>query len=287
VVVVSRNGAIHIRLTLDSLLNQSQKPDRISVVDDGSTDETPGILREYIETSGIITTLTLPDRGYDIRRVPSNINYAWDRNRTLRTEYFMVSGDDCTYPDNYAETLTRRMNLKPSLVVASGRPSTIESVSPEHTPSGSGRVIRTTFWRELGGTYPLQAGWETWLLYQAALKGFEVRLFEDLEYQHSRPRGAEHQFVYWGAAMATLGYHPLYALGRIAVNATRPPLAPRRSVNMLRGYLQSTLQPADAFLHPYDRVLRSFVNRSQRQRISGIVTSLLSSHTAGMISGRR
>jgi len=274
-VVVTRNGSAHLTQTLDSLLNQKQAAKRITIVDDGSTDETPNILRKYERLNDNVTVLTKPDRGYDIRRVPANINLAWAENADLTTEYFMISGDDCTYPAGYTASLLANMQEDMRLVVASGRPRTRESQSQEHAPSGSGRMVRCTFWRQVGGKYPLRAGWETWLLYKAAEHGFEVQLFDNLTYEHARPRGAGHQFVYWGAAMSTLGYHPLYAIGRIVVNVSKPSFAPKRAVNMLRGYLQAELGSDDTFMLPYERSLQSFVKQKQSQKIGRVMSSTL------------
>ena len=275
VAVVTRDGGSHLRNTIDSLLVQREPPKRITVVDDGSTDDSPNILREYERINHNVFVLTKPNHGYDIRRVPANVNEAWARNAELPCEHFMISGDDCAYPEDYTCELLARMRARPRLVVASGRPNTGVSQSQEHSPSGSGRMICCSFWRGIGGAYPLCAGWETWLLFKAMEQGFEVELFDDLDYTHIRPRGAGHQFVYWGAAMGALGYHPLYALGRIAVNAFRPSLATRRAVNMLRGYLQAELGSDDPFIHAYEASMRSYVKQTQSLRIARIVSSSL------------
>jgi Glycosyl transferase family 2 len=277
VVVVARNAGKHISSTLDSLLQQTAPAKRVTVVDDGSTDETCRILHDYEKRNGTINLVTLPDRGYDIRRVPSNINLAWKLNEEtgLQTDFFMISGDDCFYPLAYAEILTTRMQSNERLVVASGRPSAVRGFSREHSPSGSGRMIRCCFWSDVGGRYPLKAGWETWLLYEAARRRLEVRLFNNLSFQHVRPRGAKHQFAYWGAAMGALGYHPLYALGRIARGALSRSIGLKGAVNMLRGYLQSQLGSEDSFISPFDQLLREYVMIEQSQRISMIVSSIL------------
>lgn len=272
VAVATRDGARHLTRTLDSLLNQTEKPSLVTVVDDGSTDDTQTLLRRYEGLNENLTVVTRPNRGYDIRRVPANINLAWKRNADLATDYFMISGDDCVYPPTYVGSLLARMNSMARIVVASGQPSMGGRPAQEHSPSGSGRLVRCSFWRQVGGEYPLKAGWETWLLYKAAEKGLEARLFNDLTYEHARPRGTEHQFVYWGAAMGTLGYHPLYAIGRITMNAVRPSFAPARAVNMLRGYLQAHLGCSDAFIAPYDHSLQSFVRRKQSQRITKVIS---------------
>jgi hypothetical protein len=136
-------------------------------------------------------------------------------------------------------------------------------------------MIKSWFWRDVGGQYPLKAGWETWLLYTAEMKGSEVRLFDDLHFQHVRPRGTGHQFGYWGAAMGTLGYHPLYAVGRIAKNALIRSIGVKGSVNMLRGYVQSHLGSEDPFISPFDQHLRDFVMAEQSRRIQIIAAKII------------
>jgi hypothetical protein len=230
--------------------------------------------REYL---GLLKVLTLPDNGYDIRRVPRNINVGWKAATSAipTPDFFMISGDDCTYPDDYVEAIMQRMTSQPRIVVSSGRPSAGGETSREHSPSGSGRIVNCSFWREVGGKYPMQAGWETWLLYKALEKGFEVRLFGDLVFQHLRPRGEKHQFAYWGAAMCTLGYHPLYAAGRIAKNLVTQKVAVKGSLNMLRGYIEAHLGSSDPFMRPFESSLRRFVHTEQVRHIARLLATPL------------
>lgn len=278
VAVVARNAAERLPSTLDSVLHQASKPKRIIVVDDGSTDATAEILEHYTKQySRMVSCLTLPDNGYDIRRVPRNINLAWKtaEENGLTTEYFMISGDDCSYQSNYASTLVDRMIAEPNVVVASGQPRSGANGALEHVPSGSGRMIRCSFWREVGGGYPFKAGWESWLLYRALEKAYQVKLYDEVAFEHMRPRGAKHQFIYWGAAMQTLGYHPLYAIGRIAKNTALHSISIKGSMNMLRGFIQAQLGSADVFISPFDSSLRNFVYREQVQWIKKRVAKLV------------
>jgi biofilm PGA synthesis N-glycosyltransferase PgaC len=282
--VVARNAESHLRTTLDSLLNQDLGPEQVIIVNDGSTDETGEILANYADRHpDSIQVMNLPDRGYDIRRVPRNINLAWNKaqNKRLRTKYFMISGDDCRYPKDYAQSTISRMNNDPHIAVASGFPRSGRAVSTEHSPSGSGRMIRCSFWKAIGEEYPVKAGWETWLLYKALEKRLEVKLFDDLIYEHLRPRGTVHQFGYWGAAMHALGYHPLYALGRIAKNFVTRKTTLKGLVNMLEGYLLAFLGSSDPFISRFEQPLRIFVRTQQRHRIARIGSLLTAIRTSG------
>src|SRR5262245_15051170 len=65
-VVISpcRNEARFMRQTLDSVIAQSLRPARWIIVDDGSSDETPGILAEYAARHDWIQVVSRPDRGH-------------------------------------------------------------------------------------------------------------------------------------------------------------------------------------------------------------------------------
>jgi glycosyltransferase involved in cell wall biosynthesis len=277
VCLLARDAAAHLESTLDSLLGQTSRPLAIVVVDDGSTDQTSVMLANYRKQHpNVVRILALPDKGYDIRRVPRNVNLAWHfaTHSGLDTEYFMISGDDCSYPKQYAQTLISRMMSQPRVAVSSGHPRSKRYLSEEHSPSGSGRMIKSSFWKTVGGRYPIRAGWETWLLYKAQEKGAAVKLFDDLNFEHVRPRGTIHQFTYWGAAMHVLGYHPLYAFGRIARNLIKRKVPIGGSLNMLRGYVQGCLDPSDPYFSPLESSLREFVSIQQKRQMASITRAI-------------
>jgi hypothetical protein len=136
-------------------------------------------------------------------------------------------------------------------------------------------MIRSSFWKEVGSSYPVQAGWETWLLCKAQEKGLEATLYNDLIYEHARPRGSKHQFAYWGAAMYTLGYDPFYALGRIAKNLVEGRVSAEGCMNLLRGYVKGLIGSSDPFISPFEASLRRFVRAQQRRRIANIARLVL------------
>jgi hypothetical protein len=234
-----------------------------------------------------VKALSLSDKGYDIRRVPRNINLAWQfvADTTTATEYFMLSGDDCSYPEDYARDLISRMISQREVVVSSGRARSAGNVSEEHTPSGSGRMIKCSFWKAVGGRYPIRAGWETWLLCKAQEEGFQVKLFDDLIFDHLRPRGTMHQFTYWGASMHVLGYNPLYALGRIAKNLIKRQVSVKGSMNMLRGYVQASLGSSDPYLYLLDKSFRRFVSTQQSRRLRSLARTITHPRTAQPTAG--
>lgn len=70
VIIPVRNEEDSIRVLLDSLLNQTLKPDEIIVTDGGSTDATPEIISEYVKAGAPVRLLresaALPGRGRNV-----------------------------------------------------------------------------------------------------------------------------------------------------------------------------------------------------------------------------
>ena len=214
VITLTRNGEDTVAQCLESVLNQTIPPILVCIVDDGSTDETPSILEAFSSKfPGKNHIITLPDRGFDIRRVVHNLNLAIRRFRRLgvKTKYTLITGDDCVYPDNYAEFILNEMERDPRLVVASGD---IEGYIQDVTPRGSGRFVNNRFFEKIGGMYPPYYGYESWILHKALQLGYRIQNFSELRYKHLRMLGKKHRFCDWGLAMKCLGYHALEVVYR-------------------------------------------------------------------------
>jgi hypothetical protein len=78
--------------------------------------------------------------------------------------------------------------------------------------------------------------------------------------------------------MACLGYHHLYALGRIAKTLIKKEVTLGGSINMMKGYLLALFGSSDQFISSYEESLRDFVRSQQARRITEIVSDL----TAGI-----
>lgn len=272
VCVLTRNGAQTLGKTLASILAQSSQPELVVVVDDGSTDNTLSIVESFRTAwSRPIEILGLKSTRYDIRRVPVNINRCYSRVERMKHKfnYSMISGDDCVYPRNYSKTLLRIMENEPSLAVSSGdwnlsvRGS--GDVLNRRAPQGSGRFIRDSFWEQVGRRYPVVYGWESWVLFKALMLGYRTANFTDLHFDHLRALGSRHKFKHWGIEMRTLGYHPLFALLRLARNLViqHEPISRVGNLLMLIYYLFPQLYRNDPYFRYFENDLRYFVRGRQ------------------------
>jgi len=155
-----------------------------------------------------------------LRRVEKDVDYA------------LICGADHVLPKGYFEAIVSRMKTKPKTVVASGRIRGEPYF--EFAPRGSGRVVDANFWREVGDLqYPVEWGWEAWLLYKAMQLGYKVRCFQDIVTDIQRPTRFGKTRL-WGKAMYALGYDWKYALGRCALTFFK---SPKAGLNMFLGWL--------------------------------------------------
>ncbi len=276
-VIVTRDGAETIGMTMDSILAQTVPPKFIAVVNDGSTDDTEKIVLSKSFTG--FHVLNTGSKARDIRKVPKLLNLAldfWQReqNHLPRTDYMIVSGDDNELSHGYAEEILRRMEEDPKLVVASGEWLSSRGRGGDQMPHGGGRFVRMSYMQEIGGHYPVAYGWETWLLYKALESGYRVKLFPEVRYEHLRPFRPTNLFG-WGRAMYSLGFPSYYVFLRFLINlfnSARGTQSMSAAVTMLVGFLSAELNPSALDgMTIEDQGLKTFVRYFCTSRLTKLI----------------
>ena len=271
VLVTVKNGEATIKQSLDSILLQSIKPSFICVVDDGSTDSTPMILsdlKKYDEN--LIHIITLPDKGYDSRRIVHNWNTACEyvKDSGKDYSYFLISSDDIVFPVDYVQKLINEIELDPNLVIVSGNRG-LQQSDYVSLPEGAGRLVKMKFFKQIGSRHPPYYGYEPWILYKSLQLGFEVKKLTDVKYEHLRTFGVGHKFVEYGPAMRCLGYHPMFVLARVMRNifTAKTGIPKSASIRMFFDYLFEAKWKNDPYFHYFEPELRIFVRSMQKKRL--------------------
>jgi len=266
VIMTCRNSEKDIRAAILSLINQSVKPEYVIVIDDGSTDNTPAILKEINSRNKNIYIITNPNSGYDIGRVVFNWNKAIKLAKELnlpRTDYHMISSDDAQYELLYAEKIIKYMDSDPLVAIASGEYNNDTSSKPR----GSGRFVRNSFFVSVLGYYPERIGYESAILYIALKNRLKYVVIHEARYIHARPLGSNHHFHDWGQSMRSLGYHPLFAFSRfVKYLLLGKPIGRLGALRMFYYYL-SYKPKAEGYDSMYDSELRKFVKLTQLKRM--------------------
>jgi glycosyltransferase involved in cell wall biosynthesis len=273
VILTCRNSQSTIRSAIESILKQTVLPEYIIIINDGSTDKTAEIIQEIRSAQSSIYVITHPDWGYDIKRVVSNWNEAirFSKERNLkRTKFHLIATDDAEYSPEYVETLIQSMDSNEKIAIASGTYS-------EHAPAmphGAGRLVNNSFlentiWR---GCYPEKMGYESAVLYEADRCGYNHIVISNARFRHTRPLGLGHKFYEFGASMQTLGYHPLFALGRILKYFVTGEVTGRIGAIYMLYYYLSYEPKSEGYDSLYDERIRNYIRAYQLKRLRNIMT---------------
>jgi glycosyltransferase involved in cell wall biosynthesis len=106
------NGARYLRPTLDALLAQTYERFELIISDNASTDETPGICREY----------TACDTRIQYHRNDTNLGQLANFKRVMdlaRGEYFMLAADHDDWDKEYISRCVEILDNDPSVVLCS------------------------------------------------------------------------------------------------------------------------------------------------------------------------
>ena len=268
-IVTCRNSKAIIERTLQSIKDQTLKPSYVIVIDDGSKDGTGDILRKIKDDWKDLHIITNPDMGYDIGRVVSNWNKGLGFAAEMglpATDYHMISADDAIYETDYAEKIVKHMDADPKLALVAG----VFSDRKYTNPTGGGRFVRNAYFLSRYGRYPEKMGYESAVLYMALRDGFKNDVLREARFSHIRDIGSAHHFYEFGASMKSLGYDPLFVLGRFLVYfITGKPVGRRGALNMLYYYL--TFSPAkEGYNSMFDKEIRDFIRSTQLKRIKRI-----------------
>ncbi|HLG37394.1 MAG TPA: glycosyltransferase family A protein [Nitrososphaera sp.] len=264
-VVPARNEEQCIGETLSALRAQYNAPNKIIVVNDGSTDSTAEIAR-----SAGAHVIDLQDRGHNALGTPflaGVINKGLDcllaeGYGKSPSDYVMIVGADHILPPNYTSTLLDLMETNRTIAVCSGQIRGERSVIPR----GSGRLVRADVWRKFGLQYPENYGFETYLLVKVQQEGYEVLVLNELLTDSLRKTGKHYKksvFVSYGKSLKALGYSKLYSVARIGLMSIKHP---KGGLYMMQGYMSRNIQS-------YDPELRAYLSSIQHKRIKRYVTN--------------
>jgi len=196
IITPALNEEKYIRYTLESVVNQTLKPFMWIIVNDGSTDLTGQIVREYTKKYGWIKLINnvhntnIREAGSKVVRafyIGYNYYKIWDK------EYdFIVKLDaDLTLPQNYFEEIAKSFKNNARLGLCGGycvneiNGILVKEKSPSYHIRGAFKAIRRECWIDIGGFKPI-LGWDGLDEMTALYKGWETKTLS-LEVIHHRP----------------------------------------------------------------------------------------------------
>jgi biofilm PGA synthesis N-glycosyltransferase PgaC len=287
----ARNEAAHILRTARAVEAQTRPPDLWLVVDDGSDDATPDLLRRLAAEVPFLRVLTTP-RGHT-KAGPDRLalaaearafNWALEQVELDGFTHIGKLDGDIELPPDYFARLLERFDADPELGIAGGMLLEPDGGAwkrervPEYHVRGALKLYTSACFEAIGGIEE-RLGWDTIDETYARLRGFRTRSFGDLVARHHRPEATADGALRGRARHGQCAYILHYGLPWVVLRSVKE--AAYKPVGLtgaafLYGYLRSAARREPRV---DDEAFRRFVRRELRER-------LRPAHLLGWASGR-
>ena len=263
VFIPARNEEKYLPKTLESLVTQDLNPDRIILINDGSTDKTRYIALEYgCEVIDLEDDKLEGQGGPKMTQLHELALSQFEDNY----DYILQLDADHIIPNNYISYLVSEMEKNPKIVIGG---CLIDGVRSKE-PMGSGRLVRFDFHKRIGINRKIKHGLDTYPILKAKQLGYECKIFE-IDTKMQRKQGATYSkenYIAVGKTCKALGYHPKVAIF----------LFLKRAINhkkikiffwQLRGFRSRDVEL-------YDEDFRKFVRKMQADLLNKKIKRILS-----------
>lgn len=274
VITPARDEEGHIQRLLDSMAAQNVPPRQWVIVDDGSTDRTAALVRDYARRIPLVRILCLADRGS--RVYGRGVVHAFNEGLRVASldgcEFIVKLDADLAFGPDYFERLLGEFRKRAKLGIAGGHlyQERDGRLRMERDPGdhvrGATKIYRRACFEAIGGIKEV-LGWDTIDELTAEMCGWTVQSFTEPKAVHLRPVGAVGGLLRGkrrrGRCCHYLGYDPLYMFAVAGRHLALPP------------YVTGGLAVAFGFVEGYARGLdrhedasfRAFLRRRQRRRL--------------------
>lgn len=241
----------HIELTIRSVIEQTLRPVRWIIVDDGSSDRTPQILRQYAHHS-FITILSSRSAGE--RELGSAEAHAFKVGHAAldgeNYDFIVKLDGDLSFGPEYFERLLSRFDTDPMLGIASGVYLESDETGewtivkmPSYHAFGACKVVRRQCFEQIGG-FLTTPGWDTVDEIRALHLGWRTCHFTDLEVRHHKREGSAMGALptnaFHGGIYYVTGGDPLFFVFKVLHRMTSRPYVVG-GLALAGGYLRAVL----------------------------------------------
>jgi poly-beta-1,6-N-acetyl-D-glucosamine synthase len=276
----ARNEEDYIEKTLQSVVNQTILPQRWFIVDDGSTDRTAEIVREYANDYDFIELVSREgDEQRNFGSKAKALEYAYNQLRPLDFAYIGNLDADIGLGLSYYESIMHKMNAEPNLGLAGGirydykRGKFELRDNARNSVGGPIQFFRRECYEMIGGYRVLPyGGIDAVAEISARMYGWEVRSFPEIRVYHYRATGTANRSI-WNALYRagirdyTIGYHPIFQIARSLSRLREKPYI-LGSLVKLAGYLSALMRREH---RPVSQELINFLHQEQLNRLKTTV----------------
>lgn len=200
IIIPAKDEEEDLPKTLESVCSQTYPPELAIIVDDGSTDKTPQIIKEYAQKFPFVKHLVRndPDKTYYLGgKVVEVFTYGKNYLDELDVSYdFVLKMDaDVVFDKELFEQLSERIDRNDKIGIASCTPyyedsdgNRVFDSSPAWHTNGQFKIYRKECLEQIGGLVK-DLGWDCADNVHAIEKGWETVVYKDLYYRLTRPIG--------------------------------------------------------------------------------------------------
>jgi glycosyltransferase involved in cell wall biosynthesis len=274
----------YVELTLRSVTAQTVPPQWWIIVDDGSTDRTGEIVREYAQRHSFITLLRRPRVGG--RRPGAPVIHAFNHGLAslAQQQYDFIVKLDCdlSFQPDYFEKLLEHFAGDARLGIASGIYLEADKAGvwtpvamPPYHAFGASKVLRRRCFDEIGG-FVAAPGWDTVDEIRASAQGWTTTHFSELHVRHHKPEGTGigrlktsrmHGEIYY-----TTGGDPVFFLLKALRRLTAAPYV-TNCLALTVGYLGAMIQRKPRLVSRREAQCYRRLLRQRLFRMAGTSTS--------------
>jgi poly-beta-1,6-N-acetyl-D-glucosamine synthase len=242
-----------VEFTLRSVTSQTLKPVLWVIVDDGSKDNTPEIVRRFLPGNSFIRYECNPLAGERKLAFAEVRAFNWGFGLIGPIDYDFVVKLDCdlSFGANYFEQLFDRFKHDKKLGIASGiylerKKFGVweEVIMPFYHAAGASKVMRRGCFEQIGGFIPAP-GWDTVDEIRAMSRGWNTTHFRDLRMKHHKREGssigAVNNSVMQGEAYYRSGGSKLFFILKAAHRVVSMPYLVS-GLGLVWGYLKAMLE---------------------------------------------
>ena len=275
-ITAAKNEELFIEKTIQSVLNQTIKPERWIIVSDGSTDRTNHIVEQYKNKYKYIDLIALPpNKERNFSSKVNALNEALKKFEGMEYDFIGNLDADITLDKSYYEEVFRNFQSNPKLGIVGG--IILDCVDDKLYPqnislnsvAGAIQVFRKECFEKIGYYTPFKYGGEdAYMEIMARMLGWDVQTLAELKVHHHRPTGTgmgslSKANLRSGKMFYTLGYSPVFLLVRCFYRILDKPVLIGSFLNIL-GYFAAFTKKEKC---PAGETFIKFVRSEQKERL--------------------
>lgn len=279
-ITAAKNEELFIEKTIQSVLNQTIKPERWIIVSDGSTDRTNNLVEQYKDKNKFIDLIALPpnkERNFSLK--VNALNTAIKKVEVMEFDFIGNLDADVTLNNNYYEEVFRSFHSNPKLGIAGGiiLDCMEDKVYPQNislnSVAGAIQVFRKHCFEKIGYYIPFKYGGEdAYMEIMARMMGWDVQTLSELKVLHHRPTGTSMGSLLKanfrkGEMFYTLGYSPIFFLVRNFYRIFDKPILIGSMLNII-GYISAFIKREKC---PAGNTFIDYVRSEQKERLRSLL----------------